>query len=99
MALRGGTAEVREALGMVADTPPAQATAALTAIARQIEAGRTPDFPAALFPGGAERSLQRLTRLGPVPQAAIATGQAAEVIGRLDQNGGWNRNAGDTPRF
>ncbi|MBO1079045.1 hypothetical protein [Roseomonas haemaphysalidis] len=99
MALRGGTAEVREALGMVADTPPAQATAALTAIARQIDAGQSPDFPAALFPGGAERSLQRLTRPGPLPQAAIATGQAAEVIARLDQTGGWNRGAGETPRF
>lgn len=99
MALRGGTAEVREALGMVADTPPAQATAALTAIARQIDAGRTPDFPPALFPGGAERSLQRLTKLGPLPQAAIATGQAAEAIAQLDQNGGWNRGAGAAPLF
>lgn len=99
MALRGGAAEVREALGMVADTPPAQATAALSAIARQIDAGRAPEFPAALFPGGNERSLQRLTRPGPLPQAAIATGQAAEVIARLDGDGGWNRGAGATPRF
>jgi len=99
MALRGAAAETREALGMVADTPPAQATAALAAVAREIDAGRTPQFPPALFPAGNERSLQRLTRPGPLPQAAIATGQAAEAIAQLDSGAGWVRGAGTGARF
>jgi hypothetical protein len=84
---------------MVADTPPAQATAALAAVAREIDAGRTPQFPPALFPAGNERSLQRLTRPGPLPQAAIATGQAAEAIAQLDSGAGWVRGAGTGARF
>jgi len=99
MALRGAAAETREALGMVADTPPAQATAALAAVAREIDAGRTPQFPPALFPAGNDRSLQRLTRPGPLPQAAIATGQAAEAIAQLDSGAGWVRGAGTGARF
>lgn len=94
MSLRAGTAEARSNLGMVADTPPAQATAVLTEIARALDAGATPNFPASIFPAGPERSLQRLRAPGPFPQAGIATGNAAEAIAAADRQGGWNPGAG-----
>jgi hypothetical protein len=90
MSMRAAAAETRAALGMVPDTPPARATAALTAIASALDANRTPSFPADLFPAGAERSLQRLRAPGPFPQAGIATGQTAEAIAAMDRQGGWN---------
>jgi hypothetical protein len=63
-------------------------------LARALAAGATPAFPAAIFPAGAERSLQRLTTPGPLPQAGIATGRAAEMIAELDRDGGWSPTAG-----
>jgi hypothetical protein len=95
MSMRAAAAETRAALGMVADTPAARATAALTEIATALDAGRTPNFPAALFPAGPERSLQRLRAPGPFPQAGIATGQAADAIAAADRDGSWNRGAGE----
>ncbi|MDB5370503.1 MAG: hypothetical protein JWP20_2061 [Roseomonas sp.] len=94
MSMRAAAAETRGALGIVEDTPPAAVTASLSAIARALEAGATPAFPAAIFPAGAERSLQRLTTPGPLPQAGIATGRAAEMIAELDRDGGWSPTAG-----
>jgi hypothetical protein len=96
MSMRAAAAEARAALGMVADTPPARATAVLTDIARALDAGATPDFPADIFPAGPERSLQRLRAPGPFPQAGIATGQTAEAIAAADRQGGWNPGAGQT---
>ncbi|EHL97932.1 hypothetical protein HMPREF9946_03854 [Acetobacteraceae bacterium AT-5844] len=98
MSMRAAALETRQALGMVEDTPPALATRALTDIAQALEEGRTPQFPAEIFPAGPERSLQRLRAPEPFPQAAIATGQLAEVSAALDRSGGWNPDAGD-PRL
>jgi hypothetical protein len=98
MLLQGSVVETRQALGITADAPPARVTASLTAIARALEAGRTPDFPPDLFPAGAERSQQRLRAPDPFPQAGIATGQLAEVTADIDRAGGWNPGAGD-PRL
>ncbi len=98
MSMRAAALEARQSLGVVEDTPPAQVTAVLTDIARALDAGRSPDFPASIFPAGPERSLQRLRAPEPFPQAGIATGQLAEVTAALDRSGGWNPNAGD-PRL
>lgn len=98
MALRASVVETREALGMVADTPPALATSSLTNIAAALDAGTTPVVPADIFPAGAERTLQRLTAPEPFPQSGIATGRLADTVAELDRSGGWNPGAGD-PRL
>jgi hypothetical protein len=98
MAMRAAAAETRLALGMVADTPAAVATADLAAIARALDAGTEPPFPADVFPAGPTISLQRLTAPGPFPQSGIATGNAADAIADLDRRGGWNPIAG-TPNY
>lgn len=93
LALRGAVGEVRQALGMADTLLPEQAVDGLAAIARWLEArGTAADslFPPGLFPAGPQRSLQRLTEPGPLPEAAIATGRLEEAIAQLDTAAGWS---------
>ncbi|MCQ4158934.1 hypothetical protein NON00_03220 [Roseomonas sp. GC11] len=92
LSLRGAVGEVRLALGIAPLALPEQLVPVLAQLARVIDAGgdTRPAFPAAFFPAGPERSLQRLTQPGPLPEAAMATGRLLDQITDLDQTEGWN---------
>jgi hypothetical protein len=97
LALGAAVREVRQALGIAESAVPEQLVEILTAAAGAIEAGRDPVLPAAVFPAGPQRTLQRLAQPGPLPDAALATGRLVEVIGSLDSGAGWGRQSATTP--
>ncbi|KAA2212648.1 hypothetical protein [Teichococcus oryzae] len=97
MALGSGVREVRQVLGIAESAVPEQLVGILTAAAQAIEAGRVPVLPAAIFPAGQERTLQRLNEPGPLPDAALATGRLVEVIDSLDARSGWGTQPATTP--
>jgi hypothetical protein len=88
--------EARDALGVAEDAAPDDVVAGLLGAARALRAGNRPAAAAALpaprfRPGGAA-SVARLGDLGPLPQAAIASGVAAQEVARLDAEGRWLGN-------
>jgi hypothetical protein len=97
LALGAAVREVRQALGIAESAVPEQLVGILTAAAGAIEAGRDPVLPAAVFPAGPQRTLQRLAQPGPLPDAALATGRLVEVIGSLDSGAGWGWQSATTP--
>jgi hypothetical protein len=87
--------EVRDALGLAPNLAPQAAIMGLTEAAAALRAGNEAAAAAALpapgfRPGGAA-SVARLSDIGPLPQAAIATGLAVEAVTQLDQDNAWAR--------
>jgi hypothetical protein len=80
--------ELRDALGAAPAASSSVMTIALLDVAGRLRAGdlagAARSMPAPLFqPGGAE-SVARLSELGPLPQAMVATIFARDAVGRLD---------------
>lgn len=93
--------ELRDALGVAEAVPGDRVVAALLRAARALRAGdaaaAAAALPAPVFLPGGERSVARLGTLGPLPQAAIATGNAAREEARLDAEGGWGGGRSEDP--
>jgi hypothetical protein len=85
--------EVRDALGVAEDAAPENVVRALLSAAAALRAGNAARaaaaLPAPMFRPGAQRSVERLGELGPLPQTAIATANVAQAVARLDTTGGW----------
>ncbi|OYW07622.1 MAG: hypothetical protein B7Z53_05955 [Rhodospirillales bacterium 12-71-4] len=84
-ALRQARAELRAALGIAPDAPPAAVAAALRQAAPALRAGQAEAAAAALDPvaaGDGRRVLARLANLPPLPRAAFATGLALDELSR-----------------
>jgi hypothetical protein len=83
--------EVRDAIGIAPAADPAVVTQALLAAARALRAGdraaAAQAMPAPTFTPGGAGSVERLGRLGPLPQAGIATQYAAQAVARADALG------------
>lgn len=85
--------EVRDALGIAEAAQPEEVVAAMLATARALRAGNAraaaASLPSPLFRPGGERSVARLGEIGPLPQASIATSQAARQLERMDAESSW----------
>ena len=85
--------EMRAAVGMTAELPPEQASAALARASRDLAAGNRAAARAALngsgFRHGGERTLERLADPGPLPNGELALGDLSQEVRRLDGTGGW----------
>ncbi|WP_160121924.1 hypothetical protein [Rhodovarius lipocyclicus] len=90
--LEGASREQRGALGMAESVPRAQAIAGLLATRRALLAGDDAAARAALGaitnPEGLP-PLERLARMGGLPQSAIATTLLREEVTRLDAENAW----------
>jgi hypothetical protein len=85
--------EVRDALGIAPDLTPQAAITGLLDAAEALRRGNEQAAAAALpppgfRPGGAA-SVARLSDVGPLPQAAIATGLAVDAARQMDADNVW----------
>ncbi len=85
--------EMRDAVGVLAGTPAANAAAALATASRALAAGNRVRAREALDGGafryGGERTLERLGDPGPTPNGEIALGDLWQEVQRLDATEGW----------
>ena len=85
--------EVRDALGIAEAAQSEEVVNSMLAAARALRAGNAraaaTALPAPLFRPGGERSVARLGEIGPLPQASIATAQAARQLERMDTESSW----------